>query len=147
MCISQILIAPTAKADHSAQLLYVCSTAKSSYQIMKNTKNDTILLRRNQYIQTPNHLASMIFKMVPIGMDGVKEPSNNSTTMVNIIAVNQAGVMNLIFDAKLKQNSKLFVDYVRSSISPSREVFRETHLSDHRGQGERTWLFFVVRRL
>ena len=85
----------------------------------------------------------MVSKTVPIDMDGIKEP----LMMLNIIAANQAGLMNLIINAKLKQNSKLFVDYVRSSISPSREVFRETHLSNHHGQGERTWLFFVVRRL
>ena len=50
--------------------------------------------------------------MVPIGTDGVKEPSINSTGMLNIIAADQAGLMNLIIDTKLKQNFKLFVHEV-----------------------------------
>ena len=47
--------------------------------------------------------------MVPTGMDGIKESSINSTTILNVVAANQAGVMNVIIDAKLKKNSKHFV--------------------------------------
>ena len=48
------------------------------------------------------------------------------------------GVTNLIIDAKLKQNSELFVHGVQLGISPPREVFRETHVFDYHGQGEQT---------
>ena len=63
----------------------------------------------NQYIQPPNRLATMVSKTVPIGTDGVKEPSINSTKILNVIASNQAGVMSVIVDDKLKQSSKIFV--------------------------------------
>lgn len=43
----------------------------------------------------------MVSKTAPIGMDGNKEPSINSTRMLNIIADNHVGVMNLIIDAEL----------------------------------------------
>ena len=99
------------------------------------------VLHRNQCIQPPNHPATMVSKRVPIGTNNVKEPSIKSTKMLNIIAADQAGVMNLIIDAELKQNSKLFVHNVRSSISHSREVFWETCLFDQHEQGERTRLF------
>ena len=49
--------------------------------------------------------------------------------------------MNLIIDTELKQNSELFVNNVRSIISPSREVFWETRVLDSYVQGERTQLF------
>ena len=58
----------------------------------------------------------MVSETVPIDTDGIKEPSINSTRMLAIIAANQAGITNLIIDAKLKQNSKLFVHDVRSII-------------------------------
>jgi hypothetical protein len=83
----------------------------------------------------------MVPETVPIGTDDDKEPSINSTRMLNIIAADQVGVMNLIIDAELKQNSESIVHDIRSSTSPSREIFRETHSSDHHGQGERTRLF------
>ena len=51
----------------------------------------------------------MVSKMTPIGTAGMKEPSINSARMLNIIAADQAGVMNLITDADLKQNSELLV--------------------------------------
>ena len=54
---------------------------------------------------------------VPNGTDGVKEPSINSTRMLNIIAADQAGAMYLIIDAELEKNSK-FVHDVRSSSCP-----------------------------
>ena len=41
----------------------------------------------------------MMSKIVLIGTDGIKEPSNNSTRMLNIIAANQVGAMNLIINA------------------------------------------------
>ena len=98
-----------------------------------------LVLRRNQYIQPLNHLATMMSKMAPIDTGGVKEPSINSTRRLNIIAADQVGVMNLIVDAELtlKQNSKVFVHIVRLGISSSREVFQETHVFDHHGHGER----------
>lgn len=52
---------------------------------------------------------------VPNGTDGVKEPSINSTRILNTIAADQADVMNLLIDAELKQNSELVHD-VRSDI-------------------------------
>ena len=61
--------------------------------------------------------------------------------MLNIIAADQAGVMSLIIDVELKQHSGLFIHDVQSCISPSREVFRETHLFNCHGQGEWTQLF------
>ena len=77
----------------------------------------------------------------PIGTDGVKEPSINSIKMLNVIVANQTGVMNVIIDAKLKQNSELFIHDIPSSTSPSREVFWKTHSFDHCGQGDWIWLF------
>ena len=38
----------------------------------------------------------MVSKPVPTGTDGIKEPSINSTSVLNIIAANQASIMNLI---------------------------------------------------
>ena len=78
----------------------------------ENNNNDTMVLHRNQYIQPPNYLATMVSKMVSIGKDGVKEPSLSSARILNVITANQAGVINVIIDANLKQNSKLFVHYI-----------------------------------
>ena len=75
----------------------------------------------NQYIQPQNHLPTMVSKTVPTGTDGDKEASINSTRMLNITAADQVGVMNLILDAELKQNSKLFVHDVRSSVEDRSE--------------------------
>ena len=47
----------------------------------------------------------------------------------------------LVAKPKLKQNSKFFVHGVRPNISLSREVFRETCLSDYHGQGEQMRFF------
>ena len=66
-------------------------------------------------------------EMVPNGTDGVKEPSINSTRMLNIIAADQAGVMNLIIDAELKQNSEVFVHDVRSSTFPQEKSSHIAH--------------------
>ena len=79
--------------------------------------------------------------MVLIDTNGVKEPSINSTRRLNIIFANQVSVMDLIIDAKLKQSSKIFVYDVRLSISPSIEVFGETHVFYYHGQEERARLF------
>ena len=84
----------------------------------------------------------MVSKIVPISTDGAKESLINSNEMLNFITADQAGVMDVFIDAELKQNSKLFVHGIQSSISPSREVFWETHLFDYHGKGERMWLFF-----
>ena len=54
----------------------------------------------------------MVCKTVPINTDGVKEPSINSTGMINIIAADQAGIMSLIIDVKVKQNFRSFVHEV-----------------------------------
>ena len=78
----------------------------------------------------------MVFKTVTVGMDGIKELLINSTKILNIIAFNQTGILHLIIDAELKQNSELFAHDVRLRISPSREVSRVTRLFDHHGQGE-----------
>ena len=83
----------------------------------------------------------MVSKTVPIGTDGVKEPSINSTRNLYVIAADQAGVMNIIIDAGLKQNSNLFVHDIQLSTSTSREFLWETQSVNHHGQGERTWLF------
>ena len=88
----------------------------SSHQIKNKKITTRYVLHRNQYIQPPNHLGTMVSKTVPISTEGIKEPSINSTRMLHIIATNQVGVMNLIIDAELTQNSKLFVQDVRSSI-------------------------------
>ena len=77
----------------------------------------------------------MVSKTVAMDTEGNKEPSVNFTRMLNIIAADQVGIMNLIVDAELtlKQNSKVFVHIVRLGISSSREVFQETHVFDHHG--------------
>ena len=48
----------------------------------------------------------MVSKTVPIGTDGVKEPSINWTRNLNVTAADQTGVMSAIIDDELKQNSK-----------------------------------------
>ena len=79
---------------------------------------------------------------VSIGTDGIKEPSIDSIRMLNIIAADQAGVMNLTIDTNLKQNSEFFVHKFWSRISPSREVLGETRLFEYHGQGEQMQFFF-----
>ena len=76
----------------------------------------------------------MVSKTDPINTDGVKEPSINSPVILNTIVAYQAGVMNVIIDAKLKHISKLFFHDIWSSTPPSRESLRETHLVNHHGQ-------------
>ena len=44
----------------------------------------------------------MVSETVPVVTDSVKEPSINSTRNLTVIAANQAGIMNVIIDAKLK---------------------------------------------
>ena len=66
---------------------------------VENNNSETIVLHRNKYIQPPHHLAALVSKLVPIRMDGIKEPSINSTRMLNIIMTDLSGVMNLIIDA------------------------------------------------
>ena len=65
--------------------------------------------------------------MIFIDTDGITEPSLSSTRMLNIVAANQADVMNLISDAKLKP--------------PSREVFQETHVDEYHRKEEQMRLF------
>ena len=74
-------------------------------------------------------------------MDGDKKPLISSTRMLNITAADHVGIMNLIINAKLKQNSKLVVHNIRSNTSSSSKVFWETRLFDHTVQRERTRLF------
>ena len=82
----------------------------------------------------------MVSKTVAMDTEGNKEPSVNFTRMLNIIAADQVGIMNLIIDAGFNQNSELFIHDVRSSSSPSIEIFWETYLFDHHEQGEWTLL-------
>ena len=117
---------------------------KSSHQTMNIIILIRWILHRNQYIQPPNRLATMVSETVPIGTDSFKEPPINSTRMLTITTANRAGVMNLIIDAELKQNSTLFIHDIWSSTSPSREVFWETLLFNHHGQGEQTWFFLCL---
>ena len=51
----------------------------------------------------------MVSETVPIGTDGAKEPSINSIRNLNVTVDNQAGIMNVIIDARLKQHSIHFV--------------------------------------
>ena len=50
--------------------------------------------------------------------------------MLGIIVADQAGVMDSIINAKLKQNTELVVYNSQLSISPSRGYFWETRLID-----------------
>ena len=57
----------------------------------------------------------MMSEMVSVDTGGVKEPSIISTRNLCAIAADQAGVMNIFIDAKLKQTSKLVVHDTRLS--------------------------------
>ena len=78
----------------------------------------------------------MASKTVCIGTDSNREPYIDSTKILNIIAADPAGVVNSTVDTELKQNFNFLVHDFRLNISPSGEVFRETHLSDYYGHGE-----------
>ena len=87
----------------------------------------------------------MVSKTGHLGTDGVKESSINSTRILNIIAANQAGVMHLIIDAELKQNSKLFVHEVQA-FHPQ-EKFSGRHICLTIMEKESGCGFFLSRRL
>jgi hypothetical protein len=89
----------------------------------------------------------MVSKTVPMGIKGIKESSINSTRMLNIIATNQAGVMNLIIDAKLKQNSNLFVHNLDRAFHPQEKSPRRHICSTIMDKESGRDCFFVVRRL
>ena len=65
----------------------------------------------------------------------------NSTRMVDIIADNQADIIDLTINARLMQNFNLLVYNVELSTSPSGKSFWETFAVDQHRLGERMQLF------